>query len=190
MIINIKFMVSIRCKLLVKRELDGLGIPYHSVELGVIDTVEDVSRAQLKVLNEKLLPSGLEVITDKKTILVERIKIVIVEMIHYTDVLPNVNYSTFIAEKLDLDYNYLSNIFSEEMNVTIQQFIIMHKLEKVKEFLLYDQLNLSEISYKMNYSSVAHLSSQFKKLTGLTPSEYLKLKVNRVNTLESISVKS
>lgn len=179
-------MVSLRCKLLVKRELDGLGIPYNSVELGVIDTVEDVSATQLKKLKETLLSSGLEVIEDRKSILIERIKVVVIEMVHYTEVLPNVNYSTYIAEKLDFDYNYLSNIFSEVMGVTIQHFIIQHKIEKVKELLLYNQLNLSEISYKLNYSSVAHLSSQFKKVTGLTPSQYRELKIRRVHTLENI----
>lgn len=186
MVINIKFMVSLRCKLLVQRELDGLGIPYNSVELGVIDTVKTVSAKQLNVLKENLLASGLEIIEDRKTILIERIKVTIIEMVHYTDVLPNVNYSDYITEKLNLDYTYLSNIFSEVMGVTIQHYIIMHKIEKVKELLLYNQLNLSEISYKLNYSSVAHLSSQFKKVTGLTPSQYRELKVKRVSTLESI----
>lgn len=156
-------MVSLRCKLLVKRELDDLGISYHSVELGVVDTEKEVPPEQLIKFKENLLLSGLEVIEDKKTILIERIKVVIIEMIHYTDVLPHVNYSDYLAEKLNLDYTYLSNTFSEVMGGTIQQFIIRHKIERVKELLLYNQLNLSEISYKLNYSSVAHLSSQFKK---------------------------
>lgn len=179
-------MVSLRCKLLVKRELERLDVPYHSVELGVINTVDKVSTKKLNELKENLLPSGLEIIEDHKSILIERIKVVIIEMVHYTDVLPTVNYSDYITEKLNLDYTYLSNIFSEVMGVTIQHFIIMHKIERVKELLLYNQLNLSEISYKLNYSSVAHLSSQFKKVTGLTPSHYRKLKIRRVNTLENI----
>lgn len=186
MILNIKFMVSLRCKMLVKRELDGLGIPYNSVELGLIDTVKTVSPNQLKKLKANLLASGLEIIEDRKTILIERIKIVIIEMVHHSDVLPNINYSEYITEKLHLDYTYLSNIFSEVMGTTIQRYIIMHKIEKVKELLLYNQLNLSEISYKLSYSSVAHLSSQFKKVTGLTPSQYRGLRVKRVSTLESL----
>lgn len=186
MILNIKYMVSLRCKMLVKKELESLDIPFHSVELGVIDTIENVSPEQLKVLKENLLASGLEIIEDRKSILIERIKIVIIEMVHYTDVLPNVNYSDYITGKLHLDYTYLSNIFSEEMGTTIQHFIIMHKIERVKELLLYNQMNLSEISYKLNYSSVAHLSGQFKKVTGLTPSQYRELKVKRESPLENL----
>lgn len=186
MVLYIKFMVSLRCILLVKRELDKLGIPYQSVELGVVETAKKVSAKRLDKLKQNLLTAGLEIIEDRKTILVERIKIVIIEMIHYTETLPNVNYSDYIADKLELDYTYLSNMFSDQMGTTIQQFIIMHKIEKVKELLLYNQMNLSEISYKLNYSSVAHLSSQFKKVTGFTPSLYRDLKLKRVSTLENL----
>src|SRR4029078_6161347 len=135
---------------------------------------------------ERLLKSGLELLDDKRSILIERIKNVITEMIHYSDELPTQNYSDYISEKLEYDYTYLSNIFSEVKGITIQQFIIIHKIERVKELLLYDELNLTEISYKLHYSSVAHLSNQFKKITGLSPSFYKKLKQKRKENLENL----
>ena len=122
----------------------------------------------------------------KKVILIEKIKDVIIEMIHYSDELPEVNYSEYISEKLQHDYTYLSNSFSEEQGITIQHFIIIHKIEKVKELLLYDELNLTEIFYKLHYSSVAHLSNQFKKITGLSPSFFKKLKQKRQQNLENL----
>ena len=130
--------------------------------------------------------SGLELLDDKKSILIERIKSVIIEMIHYSDEVPKVNYSDYISQKLDYDYTYLSNVFSEVKGTTIQQFIINHKIEKVKELLLYDELNLTEISYRLHYSSVAHLSNQFKKVTGLSPTLFKTLKSKRVLNLEDI----
>jgi AraC-like DNA-binding protein len=123
---------------------------------------------------------------DKKAVLIEKIKNVITEMIHHSEELPKVNYSAYISEKLDYDYTYLSNLFSEVKGITIQQFIIIHKIEKVKELLFYDELNLTEISYKLHYSSVAHLSNQFKKVTGLTPSDYKHLKDKRRSSIEDI----
>ncbi len=130
--------------------------------------------------------SGLELLDDKKSILIERIKSVIVEMIHYSDEVPKVNYSDYISQKLDYDYTYLSNVFSEVKGTTIQQFIINHKIEKVKELLLYDELNLTEISYRLHYSSVAHLSNQFKKVTGLSPTFFKNLKSKRLQNLEDL----
>lgn len=182
----VKYMVSLRCKMLVKEELKKLGIPYLSVDLGLVETNEDITQEQHDLLNENLLKSGLELLDDKKSILIERIKNVIVEMIHYSDELPKSNYSDYISEKLGYDYTYLSNIFSEVKGITIQQFIILHKIEKVKELLLYDEMTLSEISYKLHYSSVAHLSSQFKKITGLTPTFYKQLKQKRNKNLEDV----
>jgi AraC-like DNA-binding protein len=123
---------------------------------------------------------------DKKAVLIERIINVITEMIHYSDELPKVNYSDYISEKLDYDYTYLSNLFTEVRGITIQQFIIIHKIERAKELLLYDELNLTEISYKLHYSSVAHLSNQFKKVTGLTPSHFKQLKDKRRQSLDEI----
>jgi AraC-like DNA-binding protein len=182
----IKFMVSLRCKLLVKEELGKLGLHYVVLELGVVDVLEDISSTQRAELKLNLQKSGLELLDNKKNILIDRIKNVIIEMIHYTDELPKVNYSDYISEKLDYDYTYLSNIFSEVKGITIQQFIIVHKIERVKELLLYDELNLTEISYKLHYSSVAHLSNQFKKVTGLSPTFFRQLKQKRLGNLENL----
>lgn len=182
----IKYMVSLRCKMLVKEELQKMGINYVFVDLGVVDILEDITETQRRELKENLLSSGLELLDDKKAILIERIKNVITEMIHYSDELPQMNYSDYISEKLGLDYTYLSNVFSEVKGITIQQFIIINKIEKVKELIIYDELNLTEIADKLQYSSVAHLSHQFKKITGLTPSFFKSLKNKRRNTLENL----
>lgn len=184
--LHIKYMVSLRCKLLVKEELKKLGIRHASIELGMVETQEDLTPLQHDLLKENLLRSGLELLDDKKSILIERIKNAIVEMIHYSDELPKINYSDYLSEKLNYDYTYLSNVFSEVKGITIQQFIIIHKIERVKELLLYDELNITEISYKLNYSSVAHLSNQFKKVTGLSPAFYKKLKKKRRSNLENL----
>ena len=156
------------------------------VDLGMVEILEDITNEQREELSKNLLKSGLELLDDKKSILIEKIKSVIIEMIHYTDELPKVNYSDYISEKLDYDYTYLVNTFSEVKGITIQQFIIIHKIERVKELLLYDELNLTEISYKLHYSSVSHLSNQFKKITGLTPSFYKQLKNKRNSNLENV----
>lgn len=179
-------MVSLRCKLLVSDELKKLNIHAEVVDLGVVDLREEITQAQHDQLKVRLLKSGLELLDDKRSILIERIKNVITEMIHYSDELPTQNYSDYISEKLGYDYTYLSNTFSEVKGITIQQFIIVHKIERVKELLLYDELNLTEISYKLHYSSVAHLSNQFKKITGLSPSFYKKLKQQRKCNLENL----
>ena len=179
-------MVSLRCKIVVKDTLIKLGIKYLAIDLGTVNTVETISHNKLNHLKIALLKSGLELLDDNKSILVEKIKSVIIEMIHYCDELPTLNYSIYISEKLNYDYTYLSNIFSEVKGITIQQFIIIHKIEKVKELLLYEQLNLTQIAFKMQYSSVAHLSNQFKKITGLSPSYYKSLKQKRNINLENI----
>jgi AraC-like DNA-binding protein len=186
MILYIKYMVSLRCKMMVKEELKKIGLHYVIVDLGVVEILEDINPEQFELLKQNLARSGLELLDDKKSILIERIKNVIVEMVHYTDELPKVNYSDYISEKLHHDYTYLSNIFSEVKGITIQQYIIIHKIERVKELLLYDELNLTEIAYMLNYSSVAHLSNQFKKVTGLTPSYFKQLKQKRKQNLENI----
>ncbi len=172
--------------MMVKAELEKLGILYKTIDLGMVEIFENIDDEQREKLKKNLLRSGLELLDDKKTILIEKIKNVITEMIHYTDELPNVNYSDYISEKLDYDYTYLANTFSEVKGITIQQFIIINKIEKVKELLLYDELNLTEISIKLHYSSVAHLSNQFKKITGLTPSFYKQLKKKRMRNLENM----
>jgi len=167
-------------------ELNKVGIQYTAVDLGMVETFRDPSEQQRSLLRENLLKSGLELLDDKKSILIERIKNLIVEMVHYSDQLPDLNYSEYISNKLQYDYTYLSNIFSEVKGTTIQQFIIIHKIERVKELLLYDELNLTEIAYKLQYSSVAHLSNQFKKVTGLSPSFFKKLKQKRIGNLENM----
>lgn len=179
-------MVSLRCKMMVKEELKKLGFQYFSVELGTVDLREEISEEQRKEFAKNLLRSGLELLEDKRSILIGKIKNLIIEMVHYEDELPKTNYSDYISEKLGYDYTYLANTFSEVKGVTIQQFIILHKIERVKELLLYDELSLSEISYKLHYSSAAHLSNQFKKVTGLTPSYYKKLKKKRNQNLENL----
>jgi AraC-like DNA-binding protein len=179
-------MVSIRCKMIVKSELDKLGLNYKSVELGEAEIMEDVSAEQLAGLNTALKKSGLELMDDKKSILIEKIKNVIVELVHYSDEPLQINFSNYLAGKLNYDYTYLSNLFSEVQGTTIEHFIIIHKIERVKELLVYDELNLSEIAYKLHYSSVAHLSTQFKKITGLTPSHFKQLRDKRLNNLENL----
>lgn len=179
-------MVSIRCKMVVKAALKKLGLHYVSIELGevnVLESITDEQRAQLKAI---LIKSKLELMDDKKAILIERIKSVIVEMVHYADEWPKTNFSTYLSEKLDYDYTYLANVFSENQGITIEHFIITHKIEKVKELIIYDELNLTEIANRLNYSSVAHLSSQFKKITGLTPTYFKKLKNKKLTTLEDL----
>jgi AraC-like DNA-binding protein len=179
-------MVSIRCKMLVKTELEKLGLHYISVGLGEVDVMEDITTAQREIIKTALLRSGLELLDDKKAILIERIKSVIIEMIHYTDDLPKTNFSDYLSEKLQYDYTYLANLFSETEATTIEHFIILHKIERVKELIIYDELNLTEISRKLHYSSVAHLSHQFKKITGLTPSFFKSLKNKKRSTLENV----
>lgn len=182
----IKYMVSLRCKMMVKEELEKLGLRYLAVDLGVVEIMEALSSEQRLELKKNLAASGLELLENKKTILIEKIKNVVTEMIHHSNEVPKVNYSDYISEKLGYDYTYLANTFSEVKGITIQQFIIIHKIERVKELLLYDELTLSEIAYKLHYSSVAHLSNQFKKITGLTPSFYKQLREKRKGNLEDL----
>ena len=133
-----------------------------------------------------MLKSGLELMDDKRAILIEKIQNTIIEMVHYTDELPKTNFSDYLSEKLNHDYTYLANLFSETRGVTIEHFIILHKIERVKELIIYDELNLSEIAWKLHYSGVAHLSHQFKKVTGLSPSFFKSLKNKKRGTLENV----
>jgi AraC-like DNA-binding protein len=182
----IKYMVSIRCKMMVKSELEKLGLHYGVVDLGDVEVLGSITADQRSQLKTALLRSGLELMDDQRAMLIEKIKNVIVEMVHYTDEPPKTNFSDYLSEKLDYDYTYLANIFSEVTGTTIEKFIIAHKIERVKELLLYDELNLTEISYRLNYSSVAHLSNQFKKVTGLTPTFFKQLKRKRRITLDNV----
>ena len=179
-------MVSTRCKMVVKDELKQLGLHFIVVDLGEVEIMENISNDVREKLKIALYNSGLELMDDKKAVLIEKIKNVIIDMIHYSDEVPKMNYSDYISEKLQHDYTYLSNIFSEVKGITIQQFIIIHKIERAKELMLYDELNLTEISYKLHYSSVAHLSNQFKKITGLSPSHFKQLKDRRRSPIEDI----
>jgi len=181
----IKYMVSARCKMLVKEELKKLGL-HFIVDMGVVDIMETITPEQREIIKAALLLSGLELMDDKKAVLIEKIKNIIIEMIHYTDELPKINFSDYVSEKLNYDYTYLANLFSEVQGTTIEKFIISHKIERVKELIIYDELSLTEIAWNMHYSSVAHLSNQFKKNTGLTPSHFKQLKDKRRSPIEEI----
>ncbi|REL32929.1 AraC family transcriptional regulator [Rhodohalobacter sp. SW132] len=182
----IKHMVSLRCKLFVQKELEKLGLTCFTVNLGMVEIEEEISDEMLEIFNNNLKKSGLEILYSKKRILVEKIKTVIVEMIHHSNEVPKMNDSDYISQKLGYDYTYLSHTFSEAKGMTIQQYIILHRIEKVKEMLMYNELTLTEIAYKLHYSSVAHLSYQFKKVTDLTPTYYKEMKEVRENNIEEL----
>jgi YesN/AraC family two-component response regulator len=169
-------MVCIRCQMVVKSELEKLGLHHTRVELGETDILEDLSLEQRDILSTSLKNIGLELLDDKKNIMVERIKTIIIELVHYNDEQIKINLSDYLAEKLNHNYTYLSNLFSEVKGITIEKFYLYNKIERAKELLVYDELNLTEIAWKLHYSSVAHLSNQFKKVTGLTPSHFKNLK--------------
>jgi AraC-like DNA-binding protein len=175
----IKHMVSNRCKMVVKEELNKLGFFFIIVDLGEVNLMEDISVEQKELFRSALLGSGLELMEDKKSVLIEEIKSVIIDMVHHKEEVIKIKFSEYLSEKLNHDYTYLSNLFSEVQGTTIEQFIIAHKVERIKEMLFYDELNISEIAWKLNYSSVAHLSNQFKKVTGLSPSHFKRLKEKR-----------
>jgi AraC-like DNA-binding protein len=179
-------MVSIRCKMIVKEKLKELGLEYAAVNLGEVDLIKNITQKQKEQFKNALLKSGLELMDDKKAILIEKIKNAIIEMVHYSDELPHTNFSDYLSKKLNYDYTYLSNLFSETEATTIEHFILLHKIERVKELIIYDELNLTEIAHKLHYSSVAHLSNQFKKITGLTPSYFKSLKDKKRNSLEDL----
>lgn len=179
-------MVSLRCKMIVRSELEKLGLHATIVELGEVDIKEKLSPQKQNELKIALFAFGLELMEDKKSMLIEKVKNIIVEMIHYTDEPPTFNFSNFLSEKLGYDYNYLSNLFSEVKGTTIEHYIISHKIERAKELLIYNELTLTEIAYKLHYSSVAHLSNQFKKITGLTPTFFKDMKHKRLIALENL----
>ena len=172
--------------MVVKAELEKLGLHYVDVKIGEANIIENIKPEQLEQLDAALRKSGLQLMDDKKSILVEKIKSAIIELVHYTDEQIKVNLSDYLSDNLNLDYTYLSNLFSEVKGTTIEKFYLLHKIEKVKELIVYDELNLTEIAYKLHYSSVAHLSNQFKKITGLTPSHFKKLKNKRRGSIEDV----
>jgi len=172
--------------MVVREELTKLGIHFTSVELGEVEVTENISAEQKERIKTVLLKSGLELMDDKKSVLIQKIKNVIIELVHYSEEPLAINFSEFLSLKLSHDYTYLANLFSEVQGTTIEKFLIAHKIERVKELLVYDELNLTEIAYKMHYSSVAHLCTQFKKTTGLTPTHFKKLKDKRRTMLEDL----
>lgn len=182
----IKNMVCIRCKMVVKDELTKLGLHYTSVELGEAEIIEEIDPALREAIKTALLKSGLELMTDKKSVLIQKIKNIIIELVHYSDEPLAINLSAFLSQELDHDYTYLANLFSEVQGTTIEQFFIGHKIERVKELLVYNELSLTEIAALMHYSSVGHLSAQFKKVTGLTPSYFKLLKEKRRTMLDEL----
>ena len=182
----IKNMVCLRCKMIVREELTKLGLHYTYVNLGEAEIIESVSDFQRNQIKLSLLKSGLELLEDKKSVLIQNIKNVIIELIHYSEEPLAVNFSEYLSKKLNHDYTYLANLFSEAQGITIEKFIIAHKIERVKELLLYNELTLTEIAYLMHYSSVAHLSTQFKKVTDMTPSEFKKLNGQYRTMLEAV----
>jgi AraC-like DNA-binding protein len=169
-------MVSLRCIMAVKEVLRSLGIRFVNVSLGEVEIFEKITKKQMEELRRNLKTIGLELLEDKRNILINKIKDEIITLIHHSESILKINFSDHLSEKLGYDYTYLSNLFSDVMGMTIQQFIIFNKIEKAKELLLYNELNLTEISYKLDYSSVSHLSNQFKKITGLTPSYFKQIK--------------
>lgn len=171
---------------MVKEELKKLGLHFMVVDLGEVDIMEDITAEQRIELQNALHESGLELMDDKRAILIEKIKNVIIDMVHHSEEVIKTNFSEYLTSKLDYDYTYLANLFSEVQGTTIAQFLISHKVERIKELIIYDELSISEIAWKMNYSSVAHLSNQFKKVTGLTPSHFRQLKNKRRSPIEEI----
>lgn len=172
--------------MVVKAELEKLGLRYNYVKIGEADIIGNAQPEQLEQLKIELKEAGLFLMDNKKSVLIEKIKNAIIELVHYTDEQIKVNLSDFLSEELNYNYTYLSNLFSEVNGITIENFYLAHKIEKVKELIVYDELTLTEIAYKMHYSSVAHLSNQFKKITGLTPSHFRNLKNQRRDTLEDV----
>lgn len=179
-------MVCTRCKLVVKEELTKLGLHFGAVELGEVEMRENITPQQRDQIRSALLKSGLELMDDKKSVLIEKIKKVIIEFVHYSEEPLTINFSDYLSQKLNHDYTYLANLFSEVQGTTIEKFLIAHKIERVKELLVYNELNLTEIAYMMHYSSVAHLSAQFKKVTGLTPTHFKQLKTKRRSMLDDM----
>ena len=186
--IFIKHMVSNRCKMAVKEELRKLGLHFIVVDLGEVEIMENISTAQREQMKIALLNSGFELMDDKRAILIEKIKTAVIEMVHHSDENIKINFSDYLSEKLSHNYTYLANLFSEVQGTTIEHFIIAHKIERIKELIIYDELNITEIAWKLNYSSVAHLSNQFKKVTGLSPSHFKQLKDKRRSSIEDVGI--
>jgi len=186
--LHIKNMVSARCIELVTSIAKDMGLSYQKVDLGEISINQQLSLLQELEFKNKLQLSGLDLLNDNRLILSERIKNIVIDLIHNTEEKIKINFSIYLSEKMNLNYTYLSNVFRSVNGITIQQFIIFNKIEKIKELLVYGELNLSEISYRLNYSSIAHLSNQFKKITGSTPTEYKNNRAFKRIPLEKIGL--
>ena len=182
----IKNMVCSRCIMVVQQELQKLDIAIAQVSLGEVETSTDISKQQLEELQANLANLGFEILDKSKHQLIEKIKNIVIRQIHHTDDENHHNFSQILSKELHKDYSYLSSLFSEVEGVTIEKYIINQRLEKVKEFIIYKEMNLSEIAYKLGYSSVAHLSNQFKKVTGLTPSHFRKVGQNKRKPLDEV----
>jgi AraC family transcriptional regulator len=182
----IKNMVCNRCILVVKQELEKLNIDSCTVTLGEAQTDTELSKEQIEQLGKNLAALGFELLDNNRQQLIEKIKNIIIKQVHYTEEENHHNYSEILATALHKDYSYLSSLFSEVEGITIEKYIINQKIEKVKELIIYDELSLSQIAYQLGYSSVAHLSNQFKKVTGLTPSHFKKVGQNKRKPLDKI----
>ena len=185
--IYIKNMVSNSCRFVVKNAFDKINVPYIRINLGEVEVKKNISKKQRENLKVALQKMGLELMNDRRIILIEKVKNTIVEMVHHADDMVKVKFSDYLSHKLNYDYTYLSNLFTEVQGINIQNFILLHKAERIKELISYDELTISEIAYKMNYSSVAHLSNQFKKVTGFSPTYFKHLKVRSRNVIETIA---
>lgn len=185
-VLYVKNMVCNRCKLVLRTELEKMGIQPLSIELGEVQLENELNAEQKQILGEKLQSLGFDLIDDKKSRLIERIKTLIIELVHQQNSALSVNLSTYLAEALHSDYAHLSNLFTAVEGTTIEQYFIHQKIERVKELLVYDELSLSEIAFQLNYSSVAHLSNQFKKVTGLSPSHFRQLKEKKRKALDEV----
>lgn len=177
-------MVSQRCKMAVKEVLKDMGLHFVFVDLGVVETMEELSVEQRQQLKTTLLELGLELMEDKRAELVQQVKKLILDMIYQAEEEMKMSFTTYLSEQTGHDYPHLAGLFLESQGMTIQQFMITHKVERVKELIIYGELSISEITWKMNYSSVAHLSNQFKKITGLTPTHFKQLKEKRLQTMD------
>lgn len=182
----IKNMVCNRCIMVVQNELEKLGLTLKSIKLGEVKLENDLTSSDKTRLEKVLIPLGFEVIDDKKSRIIEKIKNIIIDLVHYQNSDNKNNLSDVLSGQLHHDYNYLSNLFSEVEGTTIEKYFIAQKIEKVKELLVYDELSLSEIAFRMNYSSVAYLSNQFKKVTGLSPSHFKQIKEDKRKPLDNL----
>ncbi len=183
-------MVCNRCKSAVQVILENQGCHVQKIELGEVEIIEEsLSSDQLQTINTLLIDAGFELIDDRKSRIIEKIKNTVITLVHYSDDHPKGKQSELISKELHYDYSYLSKLFSEIEGITIEQYIIHQKIEKVKEYLVYDELNLNEIAYRMGYSSSAHLSAQFKKITGLPPGHFKNLGASQRKSLDKTGAK-